>query len=228
MNKLEGLPKIYYINLPNAIKRNAHMVDQFKEYDISNYERYEATPVEQSLNSKLNKAQYGCLVSHLEVLTKIANGTDEFAIVMEDDVDLSYSDNWDFTWNEFLEEVGEFDVLQLILCQFGKRSGTKVHNWQYGDWCAAAYVISKQHAKKLANLYKRDKTFRLFESVAKQKGPVADLVIYSSGITKSSCIFGMKIFDSQISHDNVNEIACSKYISEILSKTITIDELFEK
>ena len=43
MNKLEGLPKIYYINLDDRPDRREYMEDQFRWWGITDYERVNAS-----------------------------------------------------------------------------------------------------------------------------------------------------------------------------------------
>lgn len=89
--------KIFYINLKRDVDRNDHMIDQFKEFGITNYERFEAiecTEVpDKSLwrnfleeDEKYVKGSIGCRDSHLGIF-KIAKERDyKKILILEDDI----------------------------------------------------------------------------------------------------------------------------------------------
>lgn len=199
VNKLDGLPKIYYINLDDAVERNQHMIEMFEKYNITNFERYEAKRFEESKHNMLSLSQYGCLMSHLEVCRLIANSNDKYAIVFEDDVDISTIDKWNFTWNDFMSKTPEFDVLQLHRYQPFEFTDVKLKKWERYDHSNTAYIITKRYAKALIGMFDRNRgSIHRFRSFDRKTGPVADSVIYSSKETYSSCIFNAKMFTSSI------------------------------
>lgn len=95
---------IHYINLNSRKDRRDHMVRQFKQQEITNYERFEALDgntlrqynisvdeicLFKDCDYKLQpfyKNIVGNQLSHLRVLEKIANGSMTHAIVMQDDM----------------------------------------------------------------------------------------------------------------------------------------------
>jgi len=229
MSKLDNLPKIYYINLDTATERNEHMLGMFEEYGITNFERYEAKRIPQSPRSDLTSSQYGCFISHLEVIRRIAKGSDEFAIVMEDDTDISSVDQWDFTWNQFLERMPKFNLLQLVRCQIDPQTDVKFKVLDRNDHSAGAYLITRDFAIQITKLYNRDtKTLSAFKKARRTMGPVADDALFRYAHTYSVCIFSMKWLGTQISIDGEIEKCCTDYVQSLFQKTITLDDIIEE
>jgi hypothetical protein len=89
--------KIFYINLKRDVERNDYMINQFKEFGITNYERFEAIECTQvpdkhiwrnfnKQDDKYIKGSVGCRESHVGVL-KLAKERDyKFVMILEDDV----------------------------------------------------------------------------------------------------------------------------------------------
>lgn len=89
--------KIFYINLKRDVERNDYMINQFKEFGITNYERFEAVECTQmpdkhiwrnfnKQDDKYIKGSVGCRLSHVGVL-KLAKERDyKFVMILEDDV----------------------------------------------------------------------------------------------------------------------------------------------
>lgn len=226
--KLQGLPKIVYINLDTAIERNEHMVSMFKKYGITNFERYHATRIAKSPRSDLNSSQYGCFISHLEVIKKIAKGDDEFVIIMEDDTDISTVEQWTFTWNEFISKMPKFNLLQLLRCQMDPQTGIGFKVLDRNDHSAGAYLITRDFARQIAKLYDRDKvTLRHFKRATRSTGPVADDALFRYSATYSVCIFSMVWLGSQISADGVIEQCCTNYVQSLFTDKINLDDIIK-
>lgn len=201
MNKLKGLPKIYYINLEEATERNSMMLAQLEKYNITNFERFNAVRFKESRHRILNPSEFGCLSSHVEIIRRIADGTDDYAIVLEDDIDLSAIEQWDFTWDELMSHLPDFGILQLMRNQVNQFDGVSIKEWDSNDRSTAAYLITKSYAKFFTKMTERcQKTFRCLPSLEPRKvGPVADYALYCHNKTLSINIFKQHILSSQIS-----------------------------
>ena len=76
-----------YINLTTAVDRRCRIERNLIELGINGYfHRYDAHPYDGDAPKGLTKAEFGCLLSHCEVLR---SQTEEIQIVLEDDVVLS-------------------------------------------------------------------------------------------------------------------------------------------
>ena len=231
MNKLEGLPKIYYINLVEATDRNQYMLDMFDKYNITNFERYEATRPKKSNHILLTSPEFGCLQSHIEVIKLIASGSDEYAIVMEDDSDISVVEQWEFTWKDIFNNLPKFDIIQLFRHQLGEKTGLALKKWDRKDKSTTTYMITKSYAKEIMTRYnKGEESFSYFKSLSRRVGPVADFSLFVHGNSYSMCIFNIKDMPSQINPTTdfwepwVKNI---KYINDLFSKKIDISDIIK-
>jgi glycosyl transferase family 25 len=112
--------KIFYINLNKDVERNDYMINQFKEFGITNYERFEAiecTEVpDKSLwrnfnkqDEKYVKGSVGCRESHVGIL-KLAKERDyKFVMILEDDVKILTNLNGILKENNF--QIGMSDMI---------------------------------------------------------------------------------------------------------------------
>jgi GR25 family glycosyltransferase involved in LPS biosynthesis len=89
--------KIFYVNLAKDIDRNEHMISQFKEFGITNYERVDADTYPSipdkvlwrnfiKDNDKYVLNQLGCRQSHLKAIQIGKNRGYKRILVFEDDV----------------------------------------------------------------------------------------------------------------------------------------------
>ena len=88
--------KIFYINLAKDVKRNNNMLSQFKEFNISNFERYEAIVYNEvpdkslwrnfiKTNDKYVKGQLGCRESMLNIIKLSKERGYKNILILEDD-----------------------------------------------------------------------------------------------------------------------------------------------
>jgi len=121
--------KIFYINLDRDTDRDAKMVEQFKRYDMSNFERISGTIVEvvpdvsywrnfnqDKINEKYVLGGLGCRNSHWKIMkTALERGYNKI-LILEDDVvftkdphqvlkdNMSKLDDWDMLYFGGTEE----------------------------------------------------------------------------------------------------------------------------
>ena len=154
MNKLEGLPKISYINIYKHTNRRLHMENLFERYGIDEAQHFSAIVPNRPGHPYLNIGATGCMLSHLTIISDFyQKSKDDMMIVMEDDVDLSSIDNWDFSWKEFLAVMPDFEILQLLRNQEAPQQYARLKKWEWQDKSTAAYIITKDYAKKVHNMY---------------------------------------------------------------------------
>lgn len=75
--------KYYYINLDHRTDRNNHIIDQFKKFEITNYERIQAI--------KEDFGAIGCTRSHIIAIEKFIQSDEETCFVLEDDFEFTIS-----------------------------------------------------------------------------------------------------------------------------------------
>ena len=189
--KLNGIGPIYYLNLDGQPERRQYMEDQFKYWQVENYERISAYDGREDDLSDIIKGKYpvmmssgeiGCTTSHLKALKHyLETSASPYAIIMEDDCSLELVRFWNFTWADFYSQFPyDYDVVQLAIICTGDVHIT-LHKRFVNDFSTACYVISRHHAEKLVRLHCRGDKYKLDQGVKPR--PVADDLIYNSGNT---------------------------------------------
>ncbi len=199
--KLKGLPPIYYINLDEQPERAQYMEEQFKYWEIDNYERISAYDGRDDDLSDILKGRYpdnmtsgeiGCTTSHLKAIKHWYETSDSsYAMIVEDDLNLELVKYWNFTWNDFASKLPyDWDVVQLAIICTGNLH-VQLHKRFVNDFSTAAYMITRHHAEKILKHHYRDGKYKLDNGVKPRA--VADDLIYNSGNTFSIPIFLYKI-----------------------------------
>lgn len=160
--------KIYVINLNRATDRLAAMQKKFSDLNLP-FERIEAVdgramPNEQKhafaqLRPRANgwlPGAIGCFRSHYQAWTAIAEGSEAFGVVFEDDVHISSA------LPALLDGIGahldKFDVVRLEATKHRvwldrtknfQIGGTKLFEVKSETWGAGAYVLPKRAAQLL-------------------------------------------------------------------------------
>ena len=105
--KLKNFGPIYCINLDGQPERWHYMEDQFRYWQLKDYERISAYDGREDDLGDIVKGKYpeamtsgeiGCVTSHLKAMKHFLDTSDApYAIMMEDDCELSLGHNWSFT-----------------------------------------------------------------------------------------------------------------------------------
>ena len=239
--KLKGMPPIYYLNLDGQPERKQYMEDQFKYWEIKNYERVSAYDGRDDDLSDIIKGRYpdnmssgevGCTTSHLKALKHYLETSDApCAVIMEDDVDLQIVKNWNFTWKDFYSLVPyDYDVIQLAIICTGPLH-VALHKRFVNDFSTASYMITRHHAEKIVKHHVRKDKYKLDQGVKPRA--VADDLIYNSGNTFSIPLFLYRIalgssihpehvdFFHKSSHDGLlqfwTQTGCNLDINELMN-----------
>jgi GR25 family glycosyltransferase involved in LPS biosynthesis len=220
MNKLQGLPPIYYLNLDGQPERKEYMENQFAYWGIENYTRISAYDGRDDDLSDIIKGKYpdmmtsgevGCVTSHLKAMKHWLETSDSpCAIMMEDDCDLDTAKHWQFTWRDFYAKVPyDYDVVQLAIINPIQIS-VRMHKRFVNDFSTACYMITRHYATKLLSLHERDGKYKLDNGVKPRA--VADDLIYNSGNTFAIPLLMYKIeLGSSIHGDHISAFHQSSY-----------------
>ena len=204
--KLQNFGPIYCINLDGQPERWHYMEDQFRYWELTDYERISAYDGREDDLSDIIKGKYpdtmssgeiGCVTSHLNAIKHFLDTSDApYAIMMEDDCDLSLARNWSFTWTDFIARVPyAWDVIQLAIICTGDVV-VPIHTRFVNEFSTACYVITRHHAEKLVKFHCRGgytgkQKYKLDQGVKPRA--VADDLIYNSGITYACPLLLYKI-----------------------------------
>ena len=199
IHKLNYLPPIYYLNLDGQPERRKYLEDHFDYWGIrpDNYTRISGYDGREDDLSGILKGRYpenmtsgevGCTTSHLKAIKHWYDTSDSpYALIMEDDIDLSLVRCWNFSWNEFMANLPyDWDVIQLAIICTGSIH-VKLHKRFVNDFSTACYMINRHHAEKLIKFHVRGDKYKL-DNGAKPRA-VADDLIYNSGNTYSMPLF---------------------------------------
>ena len=189
--KLNNFGPIYCINLDGQPERWEYMENQFKYWELTDYERISAYDGREDDLSGIIKGKYpdmmtsgeiGCVTSHLKAMKHFLDNSDApYAIMMEDDCDLSIAHNWNFTWQDFIARVPyAWDVIQIAIICTGDIV-VPIHTRFVNEFSTACYIITRHHAEKMMKLHVRGDKYRLDNGVKPR--PVADDLLYNSGNT---------------------------------------------
>ena len=213
--KLKNFTPVYYINLEDNVDRRESMESQFIQYDI-NFTKINAFDGRTDDLSEyiygaypgydMSSSEVGASCSHLFTLKHWLETSDSnYAIICEDDLDLSLCEYWNFTWEDFLINLPqEWDCIQLaIINNHPSHIIMNLHHRQWWDWSASCYMISRNFAKLLVEKYCKGNKFALSSYPEKA---VADSIVYLNAKTYSINLFSYKTdFKSNIHQFHVED-----------------------
>ena len=212
-DKLKNFSPVYVINLSERKDRKNYIKKHFKKYKVLNYkfiaaidgrnDRKEIDKLlhEDSFTDDLRNPEIAVIMSHLKAINYWLNNSDsEYAIFCEDDVDLSTSDLWDFTWEDFIKRVpGKYDVIQMNITN--PRQIPLHERRRYKEYSAGCYLITRKHAKRLIKKHIIDGKYKISGN---RKEIVADELIYNAEFVYSVGLFTYKNEESNINPDKIN------------------------
>jgi len=201
IHKLKNFGPIYYLNLDDQPERREYMETQFNHWELNDYTRISAYDGREDDLSDIIKGKYpdlmssgeiGCVTSHLKAIKHwIDTSNSPYAIIMEDDCELEVAKYWSFTWEDFIARAPyAWDVIQLAIICTGDIV-VPIHTRFVNDFSTACYVITRHHAEKLIKYHIRGDKYKLDNGVKPR--PVADDLIYNSGVTYASPMLLYKI-----------------------------------
>ena len=219
MNKLLNIPYIYYINLDRSIERKESIEKHFYDFNIINYKRIKAIDIKENqdlsflkngLPRNLKPVEAAVVYSHIKAIKEFLSSNNEWAIICEDDVSLSFSKYWSFSWNDFFLRIpNNANIVQLAISTRGtKPFDFHLHQRTFWDFNCTAYLINKKQAADIINKYCIDEKIDLNlyiitneydsdneNSFLQEKSATAEEVVY--GINKNTAysapIFGYSV-----------------------------------
>ena len=197
--KLEGLPKVLWINLDRFPERREYMEEQFDYWQVKDHHRITAIDgpeyeeyLKGTVPHNMNDGECACVMSHLNAIKYFVNETDlDEIMIMEDDIDLSTARHWDFKWKDVRKRVPiNFDTLQLTIINPNGIT-LKLHHRYINDFSAACYLITRHHATKLLRLHQRGSQWKLDQNIRPRA--VSEDLILDSGKGYSTPLFNYRL-----------------------------------
>tara|TARA_Y100000389_G_scaffold131621_1_gene129031 strand:+ start:3573 stop:4313 length:741 start_codon:yes stop_codon:yes gene_type:complete len=192
--------KHLWINTDNNIKRKQFMENQFNNSEVENIRISAITPLmfDDILEQKRPLSckhpgctsceyEYACLSSHIKAMKECLKYTDEYFVIMEDDIFIPF----DINYNDLLENVNtDIDIIQMMVLYdktvVSLNSLYEISNINYIKWkyllpSTGMYIISKKGAQKLVDKFINKNNKYDFSSSEFQI--VADVLLYSTANT---------------------------------------------
>ena len=255
-DKLKNFPSVNVVTLKDSVDRQNLLRTKFNEYGIDNFtfhyfDRYRDEDhkilLSADINSCVDNHYRGPTTSHLKAIKKWYESTEEeYTMFFEDDISFDSIKYWDFTWDEFFENLPDhWECVQLCLvCEFPSRmqevlNRNSVSNRDWDDWSCCAYLIKRSHAKKLIDMYYPEEIFYLdYKGWDRELRsnlhdyfltPTSETIIYTlfSGTKEKQTILAFHLFLENIEFNTTWEYSGS-YIdnpesSHYFSRNLTLD-----
>ena len=199
-NNLQGCPEIFCINLDSRKDRWEYMENQFKKYELD-YHRVSAFNGSNSrflenlsggIPDNMTLKEVACTLSHLRALKQFLDKTDwEYVLIMEDDVDLSISESWPFTFEEYINNLPyDWEAVQLTVIN-PTEIHPNIHPRFINDFSTGVYLIQRDYATRLIryhyNYYKNEEEYYINNGCKPRA--VADDLIYNAGRVYAQPLF---------------------------------------
>ena len=190
MSKFSDNLPIVYINRDEDVDRRAYMESQFESLGITNAVRFSAFTDElikadpgfrisiEEVREKVLKA----FVSHLLALKSLNFKDSPYALVLEDDVVLSTSNNWPFTLEEFCEALPNgWDAVQLYLNPKFRSDNADLTLRPYREShiSTVAYLITKERAEAAVSEWFRVGVPDVLKAQSRGEGFLTDHLVYT-------------------------------------------------
>ena len=206
MNKLNGLPPLYYINLDRCADRRAYMESMLASAGISGT-RIQATDGTQPLHhlvhampSRLTPNELACTISHLRAIqTWLTTSNSDCALICEDDLSLETVESWPFTWKDLVASLPYYwDIVQLCIIYLPNQEIiVNLHSRTVYDFSATCYLIKRSYAERLMTYYWSMERWKVDYPLS--VGLSSEEAVYRPGACLSIPLFTYTMqFDSEI------------------------------
>lgn len=159
MKKLENFPRCYCITLEESKDRQRHLYHLAQKYSIKPFNLIISQRFDQCNDvihgpfvHTLNSSNKGASTSHLKAIKKWLSETDEsekFALFFEDDVSFETVDYWNFTWQEFVDNLPkDWEAMHLMWVR-PHMVKIELRERYPDDWSATAFMITRDYGRKL-------------------------------------------------------------------------------
>ena len=212
IKKLDGFPKVLWINLDRCTERRKYMEDHLSYWGIKDHHRISGIDGEEfeeylkgTVPDQMNTGECACVMSHLSALKYFVEETDlDEVIIMEDDADLSTASSWTFNWKEVRKRLPiNFDCLQLTIINPNGIT-LKLHHRFINDFSAACYLITRHHATKLLKLHGRGSQWKIDQNIRPRA--VSEDLILDSGKSYATPLFNYRLDMGSAIHEEHIEI----------------------
>jgi GR25 family glycosyltransferase involved in LPS biosynthesis len=220
---LKNIP-YYYINLKKDILRRKNIENHFNVNKIKKYIRIDAVDKEScDKHPALSPAETACSLSHIKaVKTFLESSKDDFAVICEDDVDISNININKIDIQSFLDIENDLCIQLSVSVDNKVTINFNPHEKQFVDYGTMAYLVNRKYAQKIVDTFGEDPSFSNFTSEEKihpsgekiMTIPVSDELVYSLCKTITFPVFSFFNYESNIASSVERTNAIVKSIRE--------------
>ena len=246
-NKLNNFPSLNFISITESEDRRKKLYQNCEEYGIKNitpniYDRYKIGDHEINVQNWWGDfpPYLGTTTSHLKAIRNWYDNTDEpYAFFCEDDISFDTVKYWNFTWEEFFNKLPEdWECVQLAVSRNDMflfwQPEVYVRHRCWDDYSCVAYLITRNHAKRLLDSYYDGKIFNLeYDGQDKYTReewatkPAIETLIYTN--YKDNTVFVFPLFVEDVNLDTTVWIETKNYLdSEKVSEINTQHHNYRK
>jgi len=171
-DKFKNFPVVHYVSLDESENRREILHRAFNKCGIKRVHPilsprfYESNDLfTGTYLTEMDGGTIGCVISHLKALKHFYHQTnDDYGFFCEDDILLDTAKYWNFTWEEFMSHLPDnWDTVQLMFVRGNIDNNKAVHlrKRYWDDWGATAYIMKREHVKRILDAYTRGVVFNL-------------------------------------------------------------------
>lgn len=174
-NNLDGIDIIYWINLDRSIDRKERMLKMFSDDCFNNIPIKRFSGVDgkneniqdmiTARKRKLTNPEYGCLLSHLEIINEFSKTDYNVALLLEDDITLDFKKYWTKSVREIINNA-PYDWEIIMLCYHSDINPTNEYTLNQNNyWSTGAFIINNAAAKNMTKMTYYDGTYHLDDNI---------------------------------------------------------------
>lgn len=171
--KLNNFPPVYYITLEDSVVRQINMESQLESLGVFDYTKiiafdgrkydYSKDPnIYGPHKDEIDSGQIATVMSHLKAIAHWYHTSDTpTAVFLEDDMILTISQYWNFTWDDIIQRLSNWEwnciQLSLIRCDDAQvplnKDDIRFRRRSFYNWSAGSYMITRKYAETLLSYY---------------------------------------------------------------------------
>lgn len=193
--------KHFWINIDRNTKRQEFMSEQFAKHNLENYRVSAYTPADfdkilvqkRPLTCKYPgcvtcEYEFACLCSHLKAMEEGLKTSDPYFAILEDDIYMPFKIDYEALIQDMPPDTEILQMLILygetvkILYNYQMRSKQHYIKWQYLLPSTGMYIISREGAQRLLDLF-YNPTTKQYDFSESPYQIVADVLLYMTAKT---------------------------------------------
>ena len=191
-DKMESQLKLYFPQFTRISAINGGELDPLYKNKLVNNISYDLSEFERTITRGKPSSVIGCLLSHIKAILKIHNMSLQYALIMEDDMDLKYVSQWNTNISRIINNApSDWEIIKLFTNNTEKikqdiklfEQGIKYRELDQNDlineWSTGCYIINKKGINKIIEDVKNNnKVFSINKN--KYSSLVADYYLYKN------------------------------------------------